>query len=80
LSAVAAHPLPNLSSERFELCSKNSFDALSKRAITFAVVQEAYLGCALSECFSVDAATIDCDYFVEWSQSIVASSTITAAL
>ena len=54
LEAVASHPLPKINSERFELYS---FEAFSKRAITSAAAQEAYLGCLIPECFSLDTST-----------------------
>ena len=54
LPAVAIHPLPTLYTQRFELCS---FQAFSKRAITSAAAQEAYLGCLIPECSGLEAST-----------------------
>lgn len=53
IPTVSHPPLPMLHSSKFELCS---FDALSKRALTSAAAQEAFLGCLIPECFSLNVA------------------------
>ena len=46
--------LPSLNPSRFDVCT---LDALSKRAVTSAAAQEAYVGCVIPECFSLDASS-----------------------
>jgi hypothetical protein len=53
LPAISVHSYPTIDSDRFELCS---FSALSKRALSSAVAQEAMIGCIIPEFFALQTA------------------------